>query len=365
MSEEEKKKNEKEMNKKILNKLKFFFPNDINIYEKYTWKIIHRNGNRFVYEGTTKINNKYNYLVFKERIIDSESFNETLKELYFLILLKKEKYFVNIIDNKYIVDGEKYKHLLLKFEGGYINLQQLYDYKYPSAQKMKEIIYQISFGLYILHSNNIIHNDIKPSNILIDKDYKIKIADFGSAIYKNININDISCSYTRAYAPPEILNGFDRDQKSDMWSLGVMIVEVCLETQLFNNNDSRSQILKCILSKFDINKESLNEEEINNLIYNDDTHKFNIDEFKSKIKDIQKIDDDLIDLIGHLFVLNPNKRFTAKEVLMSNYLKNYRGNDSFELRKMGTPMDYKLLMEEMVEAGFEENLHNLIKISLN
>ena len=50
---------------------------------------------------------------------------------------------------------------------------------------------------------------------------------------------------------------------------------------------------------------------------------------------------------------------------MSNYLKNYRGNDSFELRKMGTPMDYKLLMEEMVEAGFEENLHNLIKISLN
>ena len=369
MNEEEKKKNEKEMNKKILNKLKIFFPNDINIYEKYTWKIIHRNENRFVYEGTTKINNKNknNYLVFKEKIIDSESFNETLKELYFLILLKKEKYFVNIIDNKYIVDGENYKRLMLKFEGGYVNLRQLYDYEYPSAQKMKEIIYQISFGLYILHFNNIIHNDIKPANILIDEDYKIKIADFGSAIYKNINnINDISCSYTRAYAPPEFLNGNDRDQKSDMWSLGVMIVEICLETQLFNNKDNESQILESILSKFGINKESLNKEEINNLIYNDnDTHKFNIDEFKSKIKDIQKIDDDLIDLIGHLFVLNPNKRFTAKEVLMSKYLKNYPGNDSFVLSKMETPMDYKLLIEEMVEADFEENLQNLIKISYN
>jgi hypothetical protein len=143
-----------------------------------------------------------------------------------------------------------------------------------------------------------------------------------------------------------------------------MIVEICLETQLFNNKDNESQILESILSKFGINKESLNKEEINNLIYNDnDTHKFNIDEFKSKIKDIQKIDDDLIYLIGHLFALNPNKRFTAKEVLMSNYLKNYPGNDSFVLSKMGIPMDYKLLMENMVEGDFEENLQNLIKIS--
>ena len=50
---------------------------------------------------------------------------------------------------------------------------------------------------------------------------------------------------------------------------------------------------------------------------------------------------------------------------MSNYLKNYPGNDSLVLSKMGTIMDYKLLLEEMVEANFEENLQNLIKISYN
>ena len=367
MSEEEKKKKEKEeTSQEILNKFKNYFPNDIGIYDKYTWKIINRNENRFVYEGTTKINNEFNYIVIKEKILDGETFNETLKELYFLIMLKNEKYFVNIIDIKFIVDDEKYKHLFMKFDGGYINLKQLYNYMYPSARRMKEIIYQISFGLYILHFHNITHNDIKPTNILIDEDYKIKIADFGSAIYGDIyNINNISFSYTKAYAPPEFLNGNPfRDQKSDMWSLGVMIIELCLETQLFKNNDSKEQILKSILSLFDIYND-LDKETINNLINNDnDLYKFDTERFRSNIKDSQKNDDDLIDLISHLFVLNPNKRYSAKEVLLSNYLKNYPGNDALVLSKMKTPMDYNLLTQEMDEDDFVKNLENLINISL-
>ena len=137
-----------------------------------------------------------------------------------------------------IIDGENNKNLFMIFKGNYINLKQLYKYKYPSAERTKQIIYQIAFGLYILHFNNIIHNDIKPANILIDENYMIKIADFGSAIYyQNNNIYNISNSFSRAYAPPEYLNGSTRDQKSDMWSLGVMIAEICLETNFFNNND--------------------------------------------------------------------------------------------------------------------------------
>ena len=367
MSEEEKEKKLKEqINQAILNKFKNYFPNDFEIYDKYTWSIIYRNENRFVYEGTSKIDNKLNYIVWKEKIIDSESFKETLKELFFLIMLKNKKYFVNITDKKYIVDDENYKHLFMKFEGGYINLKQLYDYKYPNSKRMKDIIYQISFGLYILHFNNIVHNDINPTNILIDEDYKIKIADFSSAIYgDNNNINNISYSCTKAYAPPEFLNGnYHRNQKSDMWSLGVMIVELCLETQLFNNNDSIYQILKSILSLFDIQRD-LDKETINSLIYNDnDQYNFNIERFKEKIKDSQKIDDDLIDLISHLLVLNPNKRYTAKEVIMSKYLKNYPGNDPIVLRKIETPINYELLINEMDEADFIKNLENLINISL-
>ena len=366
MSEEEKeKKLREELNQVVLNKFKNYFPNDIKIYDKYTWSIICRNENGFVYEGKTKINNKLNYIVFKEKIIDSELFKETLKELYFLIMLKNEKYFVNITDKKYIVDDKNFKHLFMKFEGGYINLKQLYDYKYPNAKRMKDIIYQISFGLYTLHFNNIVHNDINPTNILIDEDYKIKIADFSSAIYgNNYNINDISYSCTKAYAPPEFLNGnYCRNQKSDMWSLGVMIVELCLETQLFNNNDSIYHILKSILSFFDIQSD-LDKESINNLIYNDnELYNFNTERFKEKIKDTQKIDDDLIDLISHLLVLNPNKRYTAKEVVMSNYLKNYPGNDPIVLREIKTPMNYELLIKEMDEGDFVKNLKNLINLS--
>ena len=360
MSKEEK----EEMNKVILDKFKNIFA---NIYDSYKWKIIYRNDNRFVYEGTAKINNKYDYLVIKGIIIDNHSFKEIFKELYFLILLKKEKYFVNIIDKKMIIDGENNKNLFMIFKGNYINLKQLYKYKYPSAERTKQIIYQIAFGLYILHFNNIIHNDIKPANILIDENYMIKIADFGSAIYyQNNNIYNISNSFSRAYAPPEYLNGSTRDQKSDMWSLGVMIAEICLETNFFNNNDSKSQILNSMLSKFDIN-EGLNQQEINNLIYyNNDISKFNIEEFKNNIKDEEKkIDDDLIDLVSHLLVLNPKKRYSAKEVLMSNYLKNYPGNDSYILNKIKSPMDYNSLLGDMNEKNFLDKLKDLIQINID
>lgn len=363
MSEEGKRKERiKEENKILLDKFKKYFP-DIN--DLYQWKIIHRNENRFVYEGRIKKDNEYKYIIFKEKIIDNGSFNEVLKELYFLILLQNAKYFINIVDKKLIIDGENNMHLFMKFEGGYVNLKQIYNNNYLNAQAMKEIIYQISFGIYILHFNNIIHNDIKPTNILIDADYKIKIADFGSAIYQNIyRINNISHSYTKAYAPPEFLNGnLIRDQKSDIWSLGVLIVELCLETQLFNNKDSESQILKSILSFFDKN-EDLDQDEINNLIYTNNDIKLNTEKLKSKIEDKQKIDDDLIDLISHLLVLNPTKRYTAKEVIMSNYLKDYFGNDPIMIGKMETPMDYKLLLEEMDKTKFLDNLQNLIQISL-
>ena len=118
-----------------------------------------------------------------------------------------------------------------------------------NAELIKWIIYQIAFGLYTIHSNNIIHHDIKPSNILIDSKSRISICDFGSALIKD----EDTYEYSLSYASPEFLikslkKANDKiDQKYDMWSLGIVILELILEDSAFhnkNNKDKKVQLKK-------------------------------------------------------------------------------------------------------------------------
>ena len=97
-------------------------------------------------------------------------------------------------------------------------------------------------------------------------------------------------------------------------------------TRSYNHKESQ---LKCILSKFGIN-ENLEKDEINNLIYNDESkYEFNIGEIESKIKD-----ENVIELIKNLVVLNPKKRFTAEQVLKSKYFEDLIEKDTFEINKI-------------------------------
>uniref|UniRef100_A0ABD2VX28 Protein kinase domain-containing protein n=1 Tax=Trichogramma kaykai TaxID=54128 RepID=A0ABD2VX28_9HYME len=88
------------------------------------------------------------------------------------------------------------------------------------------IVSQLLAGLDYIHSLKIVHHDIKPSNIFISQhngEIKVKIGDFGLActLHKN-NHNAIG---THVYAAPEQLRG-DCDPKSDIYSLGVVCVEL-------------------------------------------------------------------------------------------------------------------------------------------
>ena len=91
---------------------------------------------------------------------------------------------------------------------------------------MKHVLY----GLHYLHSNNIMHRDIKPDNILMNSNYDIKIIDFGiSAMIGDHKIfGDLATNFTQIGRPdylcPEILNDTKKyDQKCDIFSLGYTI----------------------------------------------------------------------------------------------------------------------------------------------
>jgi len=93
----------------------------------------------------------------------------------------------------------------------------------------------ISQGLKIAHDNNIIHRDIKSENIMLAPGEQLKIMDFGLAKLKGSSgLTKTGTSLgTLAYMAPEQAQGLSADQRSDIWSLGVVFYEMLTGEPLF------------------------------------------------------------------------------------------------------------------------------------
>lgn len=92
-------------------------------------------------------------------------------------------------------------------------------------------VHQVLLGLDFLHSQGVIHRDIKGDNILTTKDGEIKLADFGVSVMLEQTMTcgeskHISFAGTPFWMAPEVIQGETVTAASDIWSLGCTIIEL-------------------------------------------------------------------------------------------------------------------------------------------
>ena len=172
--------------------------------------------------------------------------------------------------------------------------------KKPLKEKFtQKYMKQLSNGLEYLLENNILHRDLKPQNILLSKNYDIKITDFGFATYytKNTIINTLCGS--PMYMAPEIITKNGYDYKSDLWSVGIILYEMVHGYTPFNVHNFIDLVLE-------IKKK--------NIVINVD------------------ISDNCKDLIHKLCITNPQKRINWKSFFNHPwFLQDELNNDENKL----------------------------------
>ncbi len=105
------------------------------------------------------------------------------------------------------------------------------------GDKANEIARQICAGLAAAHDNNVLHRDLKPANIMIDGRGKARITDFGVAVVASELLGREAAAGTAAYMAPEQLKGKEVSQRSDIYSLGLVLYELFTGKRVYDSDN--------------------------------------------------------------------------------------------------------------------------------
>lgn len=115
-----------------------------------------------------------------------------------------------------------------------------------SVKESVTIAIQIALGIEAAHNNHIIHRDIKPQNVIISKEGKVKVTDFGIAKAATSNTITSNVMGSVHYTSPEQARGGYSDEKSDIYSLGISLFEMLTGRVPFNGETTVAIAIKQI-----------------------------------------------------------------------------------------------------------------------
>lgn len=119
------------------------------------------------------------------------------------------------------------------------NVDELYKAHELSYQRLPWLLEEICKALDAIHREHVVHRDIKPKNIIISRDGKVKITDFGIACFDS---TDLSKQYevigSGPYMAPEIWSGLAPRPQTDLYALGVMFYFLYTSAMPFSGESS-------------------------------------------------------------------------------------------------------------------------------
>ena len=128
-----------------------------------------------------------------------------------------------------------------------------------SVKEAVSIAIQVSMGIEAAHNNHIIHRDIKPQNIIISKEGKVKVTDFGIAKAATSNTITSNVMGSVHYTSPEQARGGYSDEKSDIYSLGITMFEMLTGRVPFNGETTVAIAIKHIQEELPSPREYVSE----------------------------------------------------------------------------------------------------------
>ena len=186
---------------------------------------------------------------------------ESKKQIYNEASIMKKLFHPNVILFKEVIIDKKldYFYIIMEYaDDGDLNKKikqqknKKISEKYFPEETIVKYFYQICQGINYIHSKNVIHRDIKSQNIFLTKNGSIKIGDFGIAkALSKTNSNAMTVIGTPYYFSPEIINGEPYNYKTDIWSLGVVLYELCTLKLPFDSNNIAQLSMKILKGNYD------------------------------------------------------------------------------------------------------------------
>lgn len=187
---------------------------------------------------------------------------------------------------------------------------------------------QLLEGVHYMHTNKIIHRDLKSSNLLVNKKGELKIADWGLARSWNSDMKRLTQRViTLWYRPPELLlKCLQYTPKIDMWSVGCIVAEMFRRSGFLKGANEQNQLKLIFRTCGHPTKKSWPNIEEECKMWKqvapgvDQVLPNRLREaLQANIPNPSWMTDNAIDMISNLLILNPNERWSAKHALDHDY----------------------------------------------
>ena len=234
-------------------------------------------------ENNNSDNNNKKYAI---KIINKKTYNN-INLLQNEILITLFLNHPNIVKTYEIFEDEENIYFVMEYINGLTLGEFILKHKL-NVKMIKNLLFQILYSMTYLHNKiKICHRDLKSNNIMVyydkNKNINIKIIDFGFSCYINNNNKMNEILGTINYSAPELLKGLNYNYKIDIWSIGIILIDMLLGYNYYenkfnefvknNNNDKENinqnkfKFLKNLILNEVINFEEItNNENLKNLL---------------------------------------------------------------------------------------------------